>query len=187
MLLTKIALSLKVLRFLVLCDIRNVVTILNVITVLFCFIHWCIHLFIHLWCVDSCVSFTICFSVASLTIAAWFLKCPCSDPEIWCEKDRHQMNTTKREQCQKLVSRAGTSNYIPQYLWDVITCPCPWFWGSACQKQLSRAGTSKFQPTDTVGYSYLSLFLILRKHVSRAGTSNYIPGTVIAPHSICGM
>ena len=30
--------------------------------------------------------------------------------------------------CQKqlmyLVSRAGTSNYIPQYLWDVITWPC---------------------------------------------------------------
>ena len=27
--------------------------------------------------------------------------------------------------CQKQVSRAGTSNHIPQYLWDVITCPCP--------------------------------------------------------------
>ena len=25
--------------------------------------------------------------------------------------------------CQKQVSRAGTSNYIPQYLWDVVTCP----------------------------------------------------------------
>ena len=29
-------------------------------------------------------------------------------------------------QCQKQVSRAGTSNYLPQYPWDVITCPCPW-------------------------------------------------------------
>ena len=28
---------------------------------------------------------------------------------------------------QKQVSWAGTSNYIPQYLWDVITCPCPWY------------------------------------------------------------
>ena len=28
--------------------------------------------------------------------------------------------------CQKQVSRAGTSNYIPQKLWDVITCPCAW-------------------------------------------------------------
>ena len=29
--------------------------------------------------------------------------------------------------CQKQVSRAGTSNYIRQTLWDVITCPCPWY------------------------------------------------------------
>ena len=28
---------------------------------------------------------------------------------------------------QKKVSRAGTSNYIPHILWDVITCPCPWY------------------------------------------------------------
>ena len=27
--------------------------------------------------------------------------------------------------CQKQLARAGTRNYIPQYLWDVITCPCP--------------------------------------------------------------
>ena len=26
-----------------------------------------------------------------------------------------------------LLPKAGTSNYIPQYLWDVITCPCPWY------------------------------------------------------------
>ena len=29
--------------------------------------------------------------------------------------------------CKKQVSRTGTSNYIPQHLWDVITCPCPWY------------------------------------------------------------
>ena len=29
--------------------------------------------------------------------------------------------------CQKKVSRAGTSKCIPQYLWDVITYPCPWY------------------------------------------------------------
>ena len=29
--------------------------------------------------------------------------------------------------CQKQVSKAGRSNYIPQYLWDVITFPCPWY------------------------------------------------------------
>ena len=29
--------------------------------------------------------------------------------------------------CQNRVTRTETSNYIPQYLWDVITCPCPWY------------------------------------------------------------
>ena len=29
--------------------------------------------------------------------------------------------------CQEPVSRTGTSNYIRQILWDVITCPCPWY------------------------------------------------------------
>ena len=28
---------------------------------------------------------------------------------------------------RKQVSRARTNDYIPQYLWDVITCPCPWY------------------------------------------------------------
>ena len=28
---------------------------------------------------------------------------------------------------RKKISRAGLSNYIPQYLWDVITCPCHWY------------------------------------------------------------
>ena len=27
--------------------------------------------------------------------------------------------------CQKRVSRVWSSNYIPQYIWDVITCSCP--------------------------------------------------------------
>ena len=29
--------------------------------------------------------------------------------------------------CQKQVTRARTSNYIPQYQWNVINCPCPWY------------------------------------------------------------
>ena len=29
--------------------------------------------------------------------------------------------------CQKQLSGAWTRNYIPQYLWDVITCPHPWY------------------------------------------------------------
>ena len=29
--------------------------------------------------------------------------------------------------CLKQVTKAGTSNYIPQIVGDVITCPCPWY------------------------------------------------------------
>ena len=29
--------------------------------------------------------------------------------------------------CQKQISRVGPSNYISQYLCDVITCPQPWY------------------------------------------------------------
>ena len=25
------------------------------------------------------------------------------------------------------ISRAGTSNYSSHYMWDAITCPCPWY------------------------------------------------------------
>ena len=56
--------------------------------------------------------------------------------------------------CKKQVSRAGTSNYIPQYLWDVITCPCLWYlfwrnnsghnitWGSFWQRRTCTSGHS---------------------------------------------
>ena len=50
---------------------------------------------------------------------------------ICCTK--HYLNQCSRYHviwrvlCQKQGSRAGTSNYIPQFLWDVITCPCPWY------------------------------------------------------------
>ena len=38
-----------------------------------------------------------------------------------CGRDAMDMNWGML--CQKHVSRAETSNYITQYLWDVITCP----------------------------------------------------------------
>ena len=48
-----------------------------------------------------------------------------------CQKQvsgQGQVNTShKGFVCQKQVSRAGTNSYIAQYLWDVITCPCPWY------------------------------------------------------------
>ena len=41
----------------------------------------------------------------------------------------HHFDSVKwvEDLCEKQVSRAGPINYIPQYLWDVITCPCPWY------------------------------------------------------------
>ena len=39
------------------------------------------------------------------------------------------------------VSRAATSNYIPQILWDVIMCPCPWY---PLQARKSSYHNSKF-------------------------------------------
>ena len=29
--------------------------------------------------------------------------------------------------CQKQISKAGAGNYIPGYMYDVNTCPCPWY------------------------------------------------------------
>ena len=43
---------------------------------------------------------------------------------------------------QKQISRAEKNNYIPQYLWDVITCPCPWY--------LLLAHKSSYAPMDLV-------------------------------------
>ena len=48
--------------------------------------------------------------------------------------------------CKKQVSRAGSSNYIPRYLWDVITCACPRYPILAQQQQVWRAGTGNYIP-----------------------------------------
>ena len=50
-----------------------------------------------------------------------------------CEKSNSEKFEYNRsvfhnfEQLRSVVPEAGTSNYIPQYLWDVITCLCPWY------------------------------------------------------------
>ena len=40
-----------------------------------------------------------------------------------------QYHSMTEECCARSMyhSRTWTSNYIPQILWDVITCPCPWY------------------------------------------------------------
>ena len=40
----------------------------------------------------------------------------------------------------KQVSRAGKSNYIPQIVWDVITCPCPWHMILLCKPSYGGGG-----------------------------------------------
>ena len=54
--------------------------------------------------------------------------------------------------CWKQVSRARISNYIPQYLWDVITCPCPGY--------LPLAHKSSFATFKTVPSRYLAVIIL---------------------------
>ena len=50
--------------------------------------------------------------------------------------------------CQKHVARVGTSNYIPQILWDVITCLCPWYMLSLRWRHNGHDSVSNHQPYD---------------------------------------
>ena len=45
----------------------------------------------------------------------------------WSDLENHKTSHNKWVLYQKQVSRAGTSNYLPQILWDVIMCPSPWY------------------------------------------------------------
>ena len=59
--------------------------------------------------------------------------------------------------CQEQVSRAGTSNYITSIMWDVITCPYPWYMLRFCQNTTQslhmlagcRSLTAKYQTSIT--------------------------------------
>ena len=58
--------------------------------------------------------------------------------------------------------KAGTSNYIPQYLWDVITCPCPWFLVLAQKSPLETHVVSRRQHE-----SKFSLLQVMAEQVPR--------------------
>ena len=77
--------------------------------------------------------------------------------------------------CQKQVSGACASNYIPQILWNVIACHCPWY--LLCKKQVSGAGASNYIPQ--ILWNVITCpcpwYLLCKKQVSGAGASNYIP------------
>ena len=99
--------------------------------------------------------------------------------------------------CHKQVSKAGTSNCIPHYRWDVVTCPCLWYllltqwyyWRVLWQKQVSRARTSNYVAHylwDVVTCPcpwYLPLAQQNEKQISRAGDREQ----VITSHIISGM
>ena len=73
--------------------------------------------------------------------------------------------------CQKQVSRAGTSNYIPQIARSVITCPYPWYlllaqhylermiwsWWNIVQQNVSMHGIDTFCYT-TFHYDHIIRF-----------------------------
>ena len=48
-------------------------------------------------------------------------------PRLFKGHKGQHLKFISRMLCQKQVSRAGTSHCIPQYLCDVIICPCRWY------------------------------------------------------------
>ena len=64
-----------------------------------------------------------CFIFLSLLLYGIFMK----QPKVRHFKVRVEYHVIWRRVYQRRVSRAGTSNYIPQIMWDVITCPCSWY------------------------------------------------------------
>ena len=89
------------------------------------------------------------------SVLAMELRLSCSNPSIcWLV-------------CQKQVSRTGTSNHIAQILWDVITCPCPWYLQLA-RKSLYHVGVNHIT-SESITYSNFHLIwqekgLILKWH-----------------------
>ena len=61
-----------------------------------------------------------------ITMVAYRSYFELTEGEMWVMREKFIV--IRWPYCNNLqVSRAGTSNYIPQYLWGVITCPCPWY------------------------------------------------------------
>ena len=59
--------------------------------------------------------------------SAKIIQTDCLIPSRWLGITRDLQLLNGRLGCQKQVSRAETNNNIPQTLWDVITCPYPWY------------------------------------------------------------
>ena len=70
---------------------------------------------------------------------------------------------------QKQVSRAGTSNYILQDLWDVITCRCPWYLLLVQHSSYGLNAMELLQPFDK---PLICIRLCCQKQVPRVWISN---------------
>ena len=66
--------------------------------------------------------------------------------------------------CQQYVSRAGTSNHIPQILWDVFTFPCPWYLLLAQHSSIDDALTKMKKKKVLRRHSTLKVFSTVRSH-----------------------
>ena len=70
---------------------------------------------------------------------------------------------------QGLVSRAGTSYYISPYLWNVITCPCPWYLHSLWDRLWITTALWVYLYTYEISWWYIS---------NRPQQSAFVRGTV---------
>ena len=62
-----------------------------------------------------------------VTRPQWVNRCLCSHIYNLIIISCPQISPFWGRVCQKKLSRAGTSNYIPQILWDVTSYPCTWY------------------------------------------------------------
>ena len=58
-----------------------------------------------------------------MTYYDFVVLCSITSAEVW----QNIRRLISEVLCQKQVSRSGTSNYIPHYLWDVINFSYPWY------------------------------------------------------------
>ena len=78
------------------------------------------------------------------------------------------------------VSRTGTSNYIPQILWDVITCPFPW-----CLLVVPHFSFYVMAPTCNVAWIRLmSDMCAPTGDEGRKGPARQCPGTAVEARTL---
>ena len=83
----------------------------------------------------------------SITGASFFLDRTSNYASWWFSLDKWVPKSKLGHpylRCQKLVSKAGTNNYIQHILWGVITYPCLWY--------LVQTNTFSFMTTSVIAW-----------------------------------